>query len=710
MTEALHTQAPTMRRRSRALMALLLIVALVVGALPTGLLAPAVAAAATVGAVKAYAAGSAHIVVIRDDGTLWAWGRNDYGKLGDGSTTTRTYPVQVGTDTDWASVSCGDDHTAAIKTDGSLWAWGYGANGRLGDGTTNDHHTPVRIGTDVDWQFVECGGEYTEAIKTNGELYGWGLSNIGQVGDGTDMGSVTGGPSQVDAEIKVSDSQSDDVIWATVSAGNEQTLAVGTNGTLWEWGGAQPYFAEHDQHYPTQMGTDADWASVAVQGRTAYALKTDGTLYGWGANTYGQLGDGTTTGRKTMAQIGATGEWAMIATGGGLQSDMSFALALKKDGTLWAWGYGNRGQLGNGTTAFVNSTPVQVGSDNDWIDICACGTVAMARKADGSLWIWGSNTNGLTCGTTAGSVVSTPRKTTPVTVRLDARDGSNPSAHTFDLGDDEITLPTLSDPDRDFLGWFTEPDAGTELTTMGLFTGETTLYAHWMEYQATPSIDIRHIVRNTHDITLPFIAGAEYSVGDSASWQDANTFDNLQPGTAYTFAVRMKAATDKAASEAVRLLISTKSLQNTPVISSNDVTATATTVTLPQVAGAEYSRDGINWQSGNVFSGLTPDTDYVFSVRLKATTDAAASDAATLAFRTLAAPDVPGGGSDTPDDNNNSGDTDNGNNGGNNAGEQIPGNTPGNNTPGNTTPGTGNGGSTVTVADVRTIRTPLKKI
>ena len=84
---------------------------------------------------------------MRTDGTLWAWGRNDYGQLGDGTTTHRLTPMQIGTATNWASVSAGLYHTVAVRTNGTLWAWGYNAYGQLGDGTTTDQHRPERIDT-----------------------------------------------------------------------------------------------------------------------------------------------------------------------------------------------------------------------------------------------------------------------------------------------------------------------------------------------------------------------------------------------------------------------------------------------------------------------------------------------------------------------------------------------------------------------------------
>jgi len=119
-------------------------------------------------------AGLGFTVGVRKDGARWAWGYNHVGELGDGTTTNRSRPVRIGTDTNWASVSAGGDHTVAVKTDGSLWAWGYNEYGQLGDGTQTDRWAPVQIGTDTGWVMVEAGEYYTVAVKTDGTLRAWG--------------------------------------------------------------------------------------------------------------------------------------------------------------------------------------------------------------------------------------------------------------------------------------------------------------------------------------------------------------------------------------------------------------------------------------------------------------------------------------------------------------------------------------------------------
>ncbi len=131
------------------------------------------------------AAGFAHTVAIKTDGTLWAWGYNEYGQLGDGTWEDKNTPTQIGTDTDWEAVAAGDYHSLALKTDGTLWVWGNNGYGQLGDGTTVNKNIPTRIGIDTDWSAIAAGFYHTIALKSDDTLWAWGYNNYGQLGDGT---------------------------------------------------------------------------------------------------------------------------------------------------------------------------------------------------------------------------------------------------------------------------------------------------------------------------------------------------------------------------------------------------------------------------------------------------------------------------------------------------------------------------------------------
>jgi alpha-tubulin suppressor-like RCC1 family protein len=331
--------------------------------------------------------GEDHTVAIRDNGTLWAWGNNFNGELGDGTSTDKAEPQQIGNSTNWRLVDAGEDFTVAMMADGSIWGWGDNSQGQLGDGTTTDKHTPRQIGDDTDWMTVDASGnahgKFVLALKNNGTLYAWGNNNEGQLGDGTTTDKHV--PTQIGTDEN----------WAKVAAGEDWSLAIKEDGTLWAWGDNgdgqlgndnQPT----DEHSPIQVGTADDWAEIETGRDTAIALKTNGELWAWGANGDGQVGDGANTDVPQPKQI-STDNWTMIAAG------QDHSLALKEDGTIYAWGDNNNGQLGDGTTNDVN-TPQQVGTNTDWIMIAGGDetTFGIREAGDGSktYWAWGSNGDG----------------------------------------------------------------------------------------------------------------------------------------------------------------------------------------------------------------------------------------------------------------------------------------------------------------------------
>jgi alpha-tubulin suppressor-like RCC1 family protein len=212
--------------------------------------------------------GENHTVAIKSDGTLWVWGRNNFGQLGDSTTTDKTSPIQIGTGTNWSQIVCsGYDsyynnggYTIAVKSDGTLWAWGSNGNGQLGDGSTITRISPVKIGTATNWSKVATNDFHSAAIKTDGSLWAWGTNYNGQLGDGTTTGRT--------APVKIGS----DTNWSKVYCGSEHTVAVKKDGTLWSWGlnssGQLGDGSTQSSYSPVLIGVDTNWTQIACGNHT----------------------------------------------------------------------------------------------------------------------------------------------------------------------------------------------------------------------------------------------------------------------------------------------------------------------------------------------------------------------------------------------------------------------------------------------------------
>ena len=328
---------------------------------------------------------------IKTDGSLWVWGANQYGQHGDGTTTSTSYPSQLGALTNWLSISSGGYHSLAVKTDGTLWTWGYNYWGQLGLSDIIYRSSPVQIGSNNNWKSVNVSGFSTVAmshgIKTDGTLWTWGYNLYGQLG----LGNTINISSPVQVGLLTD--------WLLVSAGHYVTAAIKTDGSLWTWGynngtsfGAA--LGQNNSIYrssPTQVGTLTNWSSVSVGYVSVAAVKTDGTLWVWGLNNNGQLGLGDKINRSSPVQVGLLANWSTKVT-----ANYGNIAAVKTDGTLWIWGYNQSGQLGQGNTINISS-PVQVGLLANWVYALAnrtsTGQDIIALKTDGSFWSWGNNTS-----------------------------------------------------------------------------------------------------------------------------------------------------------------------------------------------------------------------------------------------------------------------------------------------------------------------------
>lgn len=320
------------------------------------------------------AAGLSHSLAIKTDGTLWAWGLNLQGQLGIGSTSPqhRLSPNQIGTATTWIKIAAGDSFSVALKSDNTLWTFGGSSKGELGDGTITGKSVPVQVGG-AEWSNITAGKDFVLATKTDGTLWAWGNNLNGALGQGTMNTGSTSSPVQVGSANT----------WTHLAAGDLHGLARKSDGTIWSWGTND--FGQLGTAYPARVGTNT-WSKISSGTSFNLAIKSDGTLWAWGVGTSGALAQGNQTTFSSPVQIGTENTWTDVAAG-------SLGGAAIRGGALYTWGDSSSGRLGDGT--FINkSSPVQVGTLTDWVSVTSNQAFANAAiKSDGTLWVWGSNTN-----------------------------------------------------------------------------------------------------------------------------------------------------------------------------------------------------------------------------------------------------------------------------------------------------------------------------
>ena len=386
---------------------------------------------------------------ILSNGTMWTWGSNSWGQLGLNTLTNYSSPVQVGALSQWSQVACGYYHTVALQSNGTLWVWGNNSYGQLGMNNSGNFSSPIQIGTSSNWAQISCGYSFTVALQSNGTLWAWGQNNnYGQLGLNTSTNysspvqagvSYTGNPyvttlTQIGSGANWSTSIAADYgsmlidnsnnAWVfgnnnqyqlglsdttnrsspvqiigpsrvtTAAMDNYNICLIDNNNNLWLGGtgnsnnfnGQLPF---GDISSPVQIGNLlSGWAQVSIGFDFTMALKNDGSLWAWGLSSFGQTGQSNTTFRSSPIQVGTASYWSQISCGYG------HTLALQNNGSLWVWGYNAYGQLGNNASGTNILSPIQLGVLSTWSKLSAGYAMSAALQSNGTLWTWGQNNNG----------------------------------------------------------------------------------------------------------------------------------------------------------------------------------------------------------------------------------------------------------------------------------------------------------------------------
>ncbi len=404
--------------------------------------------------------GQYHSVAVKEDGTIWAWGYNGYGQLGDGTTTSRKYAVTIGNLTGGKSAAAGNYFSVVLKKDGTVWAWGINKYGQLGDGTVSTRKVPVQAAID-NVVAIAAGANHTLAIRGDGTLWAWGYNASGQLGDGTVTAKKT--PVQV--------SGISDVV--AVAAGTTFSMALKSDGTVWAWGGnGNGQLGDGTvttRKTPVQVKNLTDVKEISAGGYFGLALTKDGTVWSWGQNSSGQLGNGTLTGRKTPGPV------SLLYSINEISAGANFAIALKSDGTVWTWGQNNYGQIGDGTVT-ARKTPLQVnGLSTAATVIAAGGYHSVILNDDDTLTAWGMNKYGQ-----LGDGTVTTRKNPVGVVGLrialpndlipDDPGVVDPPPPDTDPGDPPPDDPPAIDPDQDLINAQNAVAYAEALANAGLYT------------------------------------------------------------------------------------------------------------------------------------------------------------------------------------------------------------------------------------------------
>lgn len=342
------------------------------------------------------AVGMRHACLLRVDGTIWCWGRNADGQLGDGTTIDRNTPVRVGAYTDWTSVAAGNDHTCGLRAGGTAWCWGRNDTGQIGDDARGtDRTSPVQVGIWSDWTSLVGGGAHTCGIRAGGTSWCWGANRWGQLGNRT-------------TEDRNLPTQAEWTDWESLTAGFGHTCGIRANRSAWCWGdGLHGRLGDGNTQVgwinPKPVAAPANWDVLRAGDLHTCGLDLNGDAWCWGHGGFGELGVVETVDRRSPVKVQADDTWTTLVSRSFFTCGITLSL-----GAVRCWGWqpyaetvGDMTFMGN----LLQDTPTTIGSRTGWTGIGVGSDFGCALRADETAWCWGVNAYGQ-----LGDGTTTPRR------------------------------------------------------------------------------------------------------------------------------------------------------------------------------------------------------------------------------------------------------------------------------------------------------------
>jgi alpha-tubulin suppressor-like RCC1 family protein len=322
-------------------------------------------------------------IAVDGAGQISTWGDNTYGQLGDGSTTDHLTPKLIPSLSGVQQLEGGREHVLALTTTGAVLAWGWNKHGQVGNGSTGGIvKSPAQVLTAA----IDIGaGHYSSfAVKADGTVWGWGQNTSGQIGTGTTALRVRA-PRRI--------AGLDGVSIVDVAGGRNHAIALTAGGTVYAWGSNQ--YGQlgngtwQNSSDPVLVSSLTDVVGIFAGRDHNLAVRSDGSVWSWGYNGHGELGDGTSTNRNAPVRVvrlngSALGKIVQVGAGA------NHSLALRSDGTLWAWGRNNFGQLGEGTFS-TRRRAVQVSGLSSVEQMAGGRQNSIAVTTGGQVYTWGEN-------------------------------------------------------------------------------------------------------------------------------------------------------------------------------------------------------------------------------------------------------------------------------------------------------------------------------